>query len=1451
MLLFALALAAQEGPTSQATVPDDPVVQQLLLKADEALAQQDLARALGHWQDILDRFGSKVIQVAQGDRSAHPTDPTVAGDRFRGVRAHVMERLRQLPAEQFAQYVKRMEPLAAALLQRGASTFAEAPLREAAARWLLVPSGQTAALTLLDLLLDQGRFDEALLQAQRLEAELRSIAAGATAQVQAAARTALALRGLGRRAGLEAMAVAHSGADAGTLRVGAQTLPAATWFRSLAEEIAAPSAADATTHFPPLDVVRRRMWAEPLQRNNESRELYVFDEHEVSARVGWFAVMPSVQGAAVFWNDGLALRCASLFTRSELWPAVRGPVNRHAGRRNRNLLFRVMVDGDLAVAALEGPPLARPQRAWQGFETIEAIPNRKLVAVDSTNGAVRWSHHTPSGDERDFLRRLSVLQPPIARGDTLYATGTVQLGVFHHWAMAIDRSTGRLRWRTYLGAGQLELNMFGNPVKEAVPLPLAEADGVLYCCTNMGVFCAVDALTGTLLWASAYAQESIPSTDSPVTYERHPGWVSTAPVIAGERVYAAPLDSMTVVSFQRNDGMVQSYSATRRTLANPNTWFLGVHKGLMLVAGNVLTAVDAQSGAVRWRSVEIPARAGRAIFEGQPAVVDGSIWAAMADPRNRGSAIQRYALDGGALLEQQEARDQSLLGNIVVAPEALVIAGEDELAVCFDREEVEARLLREVRNPNANAATHLRLGELLMRKPDYAAAIPAFEQALQVAERSSDTIVVATAKRALFEAWLAAASSRRELPAGTTVQKCFERALENASDARSKARVLLAALDVALRDDDALAAMRQCDDILASVAGEQVQAAGQLAELLGRNAPDAPVEAGLLAALAAARISEKAGDARAAAKRWQLVRERYGRQILNGEPVRSVASRALQELLNRDGRAVYAEVEQQATERFAAARAAQDEAGLRAVVENWPEASVAAEAHAALVALLIQRGKAAEAVPELQRNFRDHGSNAAAQVARYAELLRALKLHDSAREVAQRLATFGSADVGGRSAAQLAAEIIGAHAPVAAPSGIVPDNLQVAWRHGRPDSESAALALQPAGAALPPHMLLGLVDEALVALQAEDGAVLWSIPVQELQSPVHAADGRLLLHHDGLLACVDWSTGRELWRVQGNQFQFIAAATHEGLVVALTRTLDRGAALRLMSFDWLSGQLVHSVAASDVDRGGLQFNAGLALVIAEGTEGARAFDVLSLAQVGPAAVGTHEVAPPFLSTGGLLVSFEFSGPRNTPAITIRARDAHSGAEAWKHELGAGQCVPTGSDGRYLACQFSPARGGPGRRFTVLDLQDGTSRVSAALANNEIISGPAIFADGRVYQPQRLAFRTGAGLAERVKAYDLATGASPWASADFTGPNLALRAVPLSSVVLLRKSVAGGRGLRTPASTLYGLDLASGTVIGVTELGSVGNWGQDAGLVACGQTLVAAAGQQLVGLRAAK
>ena len=93
------------------------------------------------------------------------------------------------------------------------------------------------------------------------------------------------------------------------------------------------------------------------------------------------------------------------------------------------------------------------------------------------------------------------------------------------------RSTARparLVWKTYIGQGQAELNMFGNPVKEVVPGYVGESNGLLVYSTNIGVVAAVDAITGVPalgqgLRAGAGARRATAS--APCT--RPPGWTVT------------------------------------------------------------------------------------------------------------------------------------------------------------------------------------------------------------------------------------------------------------------------------------------------------------------------------------------------------------------------------------------------------------------------------------------------------------------------------------------------------------------------------------------------------------------------------------------------------------------------------------------------------------------------------------------------------------------------------------------------------------------------------------------------------------------------------------------------------------------------------------------------------------------------------------------------------------
>lgn len=1441
-------LPAQDWYFSQATVPDDPVVAQGLLKAQEFLDRKDVRAALQQWQQLIDKLGGRVIQTAAGPRDERSTEPVVPGDRFRSVRAHVLELLRARPPEDLTLYTEMQEPAARAALAEGASHLALGPLREAARRWILTPSGRSAALTLLDILLEQGRFSEALDAARSSTVDFEAAGAPPAERLLVRAREALALHGLGRSADLAELARSFEREPRPSLRVGAATRPAAEWFTELAGSVhATPEPAHME---PPLAAAARlRVWADTFDLNADARELFVLEGREVNARVGVFPVLPVVHGANIYWNDGLHLVARGITARSALWPPVSGPMAQFSGRRNRNLQFRILADDNILVASLEGQPSSRRQRAWQGFDTIESIPNRKLVAVDATNGKVLWSHHAPGAgttSDKDFLRRLSVVHPPVARGNTLFCAGTSLLGVFHHWALAIDRESGAILWRTWLGAGQLELNMFGNPVKEAVPLPLAVVDGVLYGSTCMGVAFAVDASSGTILWESTYEQEPMPGTDSPVTYERHPGWLPEEPAVHGDEVFMAPTDSPVVIACNKRDGTVRTLNATRRSLSSLNTWFLGIHGGQLLIAGQVLAAMTPETGALRWRSVDLPARGARCVIEGRPAVHGKLVVVPVEDPRSRGSALHVHDLDGGALLARHEAKDRGLVGNVVLADETLVIAGEETISVHFDREEVEARLLRAVRAGSATPAQHLRLGELELRRPDYVSAIKSFEQSLKGSETAADANGVALAHRALVDAWLAAArASAADIPDGVSREACHERALAHAGSMEDRARVLGSALESAVAAKSWALALARAEALRALGDAVTITPETALQNLLDKNSPDGPAPAALLAGLVTAEIAHAQGDAPTALQRWQSLRSTQGRRILNGEPLQQVAARRIRELLTACGPAAYSALEADARAAFASARGSSDEAPLRRMLEEWPEAAVAAEARDALIDLLVKNGKAAAAVLENERRFVASGNATAAARLRHAGLLHSAGLADSAREVAESVQLRGEE-------LEVTAAFLAQLGPAGHTIDAPPDHLVPAWRIGREDADSPAQFLTTNGHPLPAKLVLAFIDGQLSAVDAAKGLILWSRPVTSLNSSAHVADGRVLLHHDGVLACVDLSSGATQWECPQESFQFLGAGVALGIVHVLVRSDDRAAALRLLSLDWCSGTELLNLAVGQTEQGMLQFNAGLVLVQTAGAPHSTVLDGLTLSAVSEIPPLETLQSSAFLSKSGLVVLHQ-GGPaqpdrRSNAEHIFTAFDPRTKSERWRHVAGSGMCMTTGSDGRHLVYQMTE-RDGRNRRMTVLELERGTTAATSPLGNDATSAQP-LLVENRLFQSLRSAPRpgTGGGFTERVKVLDLANGNSPWSSADFTGTNLNLRVIAAGSRVLIRRST-NSRGTRVPSSTLYNLDTETGAVTGTTELGPHPNYTNDAGMQMAAGTLVTAVGRELIGWRA--
>jgi len=665
MVLLAGSLAAQDA--NRLSVPEDPVAKDRIARAQAALEREQQDRALRILQQVLDGGGDRVVV------SQHPPPEQPYGHRFGGVRPSVMSMIRRLPNHGIDRYRKLMEPRARRALDAAVREDDEAAMRECVRRYTLTPSGRRAHLTLTDLLLEQGRFDEARLSAERLRTEIGPEATGQFA-AQNLARLALALWGSQRPAELDALVSAcedHLGRTKVSVAGKRRTLS------TFVSELAARTALSRPALPPPasLAALEHPRWARSFDRNENYGRLFDMES------AGYLPVVPVVDGGVAFFSDGLTLRSADLHRGRPIWPAVHGPQPDFEGSEDPDLRYRIVVDRDLVFAFLQGDPLLdHPWRsaAW-------SIPSHKLVAVDRATGKVRWSHHRFTGrtpEETEFLSRLSIDQPPLVVDDTLYAAGIDLKGIFQHWVCAFHRDTGHLKWKSYTGAGQTELSRGGNPRRACIPGLLAEHEGVLYYTTSMGVACAVDAVTGAIVWQSPYEQElSFTSRYRGGRWRRYTlprslGWSTSRPVFFEDKVFLAPIDSTHLLVAD-----VETGALSRVTIENKpgtsNHHLLGIRAGRLLIAGDQLTALDPATLKPIWTRHLGKRPDGSP--HGLPAILGNRV--VLTTNTEEGAEIAVFDLITGKLLEKRTLRTPELAGHVVIGNRMILIATAEAVTI--------------------------------------------------------------------------------------------------------------------------------------------------------------------------------------------------------------------------------------------------------------------------------------------------------------------------------------------------------------------------------------------------------------------------------------------------------------------------------------------------------------------------------------------------------------------------------------------------------------------------------------------------------------------------------------------------------------------------------------------------------------------------------------------------
>ncbi len=1426
-LVFLASFAAAQrwdspGNTSKVSVPDEQGREPLELIAKSA-AQGEFDRALDLLQGLLDRYPEKVVESVRAQRSPSETDHIVPGDIYVGLRTAVMERILALP-DGLLRYRTREDGAAAKGLAAGIASRDEAQLRRVmTSRWLTT-SGPAAASALADLLFEDGRPEESAAVAH---AAIRDAMPDLDLRLKAQ---------LGARL-LVALSCFNSGnALAGVRKeLGALTIEvdgSAISLEALADRLKPSVAASDLPTVPTLTPFSSKpLFARGL-KVQETRDSFdggdyfrSFGQDIVGAGLIFAPVYPEIVEGVAYWCDGLTLNAVNLITGENAWPPVEGPFGAFEGRRNWNLSHGVTYDRGVVFTSLEDEPsIRRDGRGTPfGYTPIETIPSRKLVAVDASTGDTIWSHlgggssDLPSED-RDFLRRITVNSVPLVSGERVYVGVTYYVGGFRHWLCAFDRTTGRLVWKTYVARGQAEQNMFGRPVKEAVPSQVGLHRGTLVYSTNIGVVTGIDAATGVTRWVSSYSQDLIPVTEGQRTIERFPGWVAGRPSFFENFAFVAPTDALWAYAVNMNDGKLTPIEdeareeRMARTKQNQFRHFLGVHDGLAIASGRWLTAFDI-TGLAEGKPIVFKWKAGGIGGNdplGRPSITNGRItWLSLSSGGANGPPRTKVIIAdirSGKALDERRLDPPAMPGNLVLTDEAAIIAGTSSITAWFDAGPVATRLdARLTANPKDSEAA-LRRGQLALaqRRPDLAVSL------LERATTSIDARVAKEASSSLLTLWLDLAKSGVPIE-GVTLSPSdrFSKAVSFAVTPRQKAMVRKDELLASRRGVD-VALIRRAARALLALNNEPIRVDAQAVEIVAMLSAGSDLPASLYGALIGATLLEGPAPTDSISF-YQEILARHPDTSLGGSTGTTgfqFAYDRIRSLIEQHGPKVYSDEEAAAKKALEAATASRDPDAIAAVVNRYPNAAIAGEAQATLTQALRDAKRDRDVLRIIQRQMRRLGQVDALTAIEMARSFIAAGRGEAALDVLDAIgARFPEGRIGAgalqESVPQVIASLRATPAVTAVSSPAAPKNIRPGLKEGwvamsNKDGELPYL-LSPTGRdpASATPFVYAFIDGELRAIDEASGVLRWKrVAKNGLLAPPAWYEGKLIVAADEDVVALEAASGSVEWQSSIDGKRLVAMDASHGKIWLLLRDARNPRSALLRALDAASGELVSETRLPGGTSDTASFGAAAIthsrlwiLVRLDSAGSAYVIDALTGDVAAPAIpVGRSGSPFPALSSSDLVVTQTGGGQGRS--IRLTGRDVLKQEDVWQWKgdrLEDLTVLEQSQSAVVLASQSRTVEAIPKRRrdILLLNLNTGIVAPSIPLATAEVPKDASL-TDNLILV--RLAVTSESGPQPTfVRAYQRSNGVRAWESIPETGSSLRVTLHVAKDFLLLRSS----------------------------------------------------------------
>lgn len=942
-------------PKAPFAVADTREVRELLQQADRYLSDGSWPLGLAKLQEVIEEHPSELFP-----------SPTLKGV-FVGA-AHLAEEwIDRLPSEAREVYQSSYGPPARALLAQTREGQRDLLLR-VVQRYGKTQEGRRALLLLGELALEQGHWAESERLFRRcLKGE------GGSPDPEVLLRLGYLFKVRGQRGALEGL-IPDAGTEISFL--GRRTNLLSLLQKWLAETPPNPAfvpefqglQAPSPRQLPPTPTGLDK----PAWRYSERDGVFQHPFHsELGVPDPAFNLHPTVEEDRLLFSDSIGVFALDLYTGKERW-RYPGPAGweRIPEREKRNDFFGSGANPNVCVAGaasqgicvfpLQVPLKLHENEQFQGIPIRTIIPTRRLFAFDAESGRILWSHWRPELARLgmgEIVDRTSVATPPIVAGGRVYAGIYRMEGKIDFYVACFDLKTGRTLWKTPVVTGQLELNMFGRPIREFAGSPLLLDGGNLYFATNLGVCASADAESGRLRWVSRYDQIFIGPA---LSYQRNPRvvhWANQPPVHGEGILFVTPLDSEYLYAIRPETGEVlarrffnQVDGSNRYNLGLRH--LLGVAEGKLFLSGTWLVALAAREGlgaapySPVWRPRQIlPNEISKSSQLPRGVLTDRGVLVPTLD------GILTFSLEDGSPAEefaswQATSRDR---GNLAVAGGILLALSDLSIEARFDWDSllVDARRTASSGGPEALE----RLGRLLRRRGDslaqagkagYEKAIEAFAEASRILERLLE-LGRPDAAGELSDLYLSLGEMELGRKNFAEAEAHFRRAQAKAPGPQGRLQALLRLTDLQREWGPRKAFDNSLAELERDFAGERRRIDGK-----------GEIPVGLYVQLLRHQTHLARQEEEAAVRVLQEILRQYGLESLENESAADFARDAIADLLRAKGRELYAPYESQAQERLDSALESRDRAALLELIRLYPNAAVVAKAYRALAEISLE-----------------------------------------------------------------------------------------------------------------------------------------------------------------------------------------------------------------------------------------------------------------------------------------------------------------------------------------------------------------------------------------------------------------------------------------------------------------------------------------------------------------